>query len=54
MVAYKRENLCLYTDLLAVGKEKYRGENIILCGHILAVGDKQTVRGRMWTRKQKD
>lgn len=45
MVVYKREKLVFVHRSLGSWERKYRGENIILCGSILAVGGKQTTRG---------
>lgn len=54
MVAYKREKLVFVHRSLGSWERKYKGENIILCGSILAVGGKQTPRGGTRSRKEKE
>ena len=53
MVAYKRMKLVFVYRSLCSWERKYRGENIILCGSILAIGGKQIMRGGTQSRKKK-
>lgn len=54
MVVYKREKLVFVHKPLGSWERKYRGENVILCGSIFAVGGKQAARGGARSRKGKE
>lgn len=54
MVAYKREKLVFVHRSLGSLERKYNGENIILHGRIMAAGGKQTMRGGIRNRKEKE